>query len=85
MHYTMCSDNVVLNGVIAIKSSIASFYVAEERIVRHYKRKVETRAAYGGGHCVKHWLEFVRVNRFSVLAKTLAFQHARFVVTETNK
>ena len=42
-----CSDNVVLNGNIAFKSSIASFYVAEERMVRHYKRKVETRAAYG--------------------------------------
>ena len=26
---------------------IASYYVAEERMVRHYKRKVETREAYG--------------------------------------
>ena len=47
MHNIICSDNVVLNGNIEITSSIASFYVAEERMVRHYKRKVETRAAYG--------------------------------------
>ena len=47
MHNIICSDNVVLNGNIEITSSIASFYVVEERMVRHYKRKVETRAAYG--------------------------------------
>ena len=47
MHTETYSDNVVLNGNIAIKVGIASYFVAEERMVRHYKRNVEARATYG--------------------------------------